>query len=800
MAWKECVTAITAAVGRPLSDDEIEGIAEAVQMRLTKKLRDGLTPRDAASQVGKEISGEMALKAMLQRRDAMNNIRIKAELTARTIVGKEDKVSKSIISGYAGSNELNMANSVDAAHITLRDTMLAPAVLKLEKAGVMKLIDGKDAAFDRDLARELRRRKDPTLEADTGNSRAKVAAQVLGEVMDAGRALQNKAGAFIGEIDGYMGRQYHDMWKVRGDGSEAAFKSWRDAITPLLDTDRMFADLTPENATSSLRETWRALSSGLHDTASDPALAGFQGGANLGKKVSQDRSIIFKDADSWVNYNEKFGKGSVKDAIFAGADGAARDAALMQKFGTNPKMMWDWWQDSMMRDAYDRGDFKMGDKLKARTNDAVFDLVAGKGNIPANATIATIGATVRNSMQLIHLGSILFSALTHIPINAELMRHNGSNFWEGLGNQMRALLPPTKEGRELALSLHAGIDGMMGHIIHRFRTEDGVPGKMAEAVNVFHKYNGFGYFMDGQKMGLGLGISHSLAQKAGQEFEALDMRMQMTMRRYGIEKADWDVGRASQQKAADGRNYLLPAHIGDEAVQQKFQTMITDQIREGLNEPTPHARHVLTANTKAGTVFGELVRGLTQFKSFSLTILERQMGRMTRNGFDLPGSLYLVGGMTMAGYVGMTLRDFASNRSPRQPEDAGQWAKLLADSMVAGGGAGLYGDVFLRFGERGVGDMVKSLIGPAPATAADAVFGAKHVVEAGMHEKGGVAAKELQKVLGDLTPNHVAFKAANDYLIGHMFREMVSPGATERYNQMLKDKGQHQILRPPLQK
>src|SRR5882672_8537248 len=99
MAWKECMAAITAAAGRPLSEDEIDGIATAVQLRLQKKLAEGMTPRDAASAAGKEISGEMALKAMLAKRDAYNNVLIAQDLRARVEPGKEVLSERSVLSG-----------------------------------------------------------------------------------------------------------------------------------------------------------------------------------------------------------------------------------------------------------------------------------------------------------------------------------------------------------------------------------------------------------------------------------------------------------------------------------------------------------------------------------------------------------------------------------------------------------------------------------------------------------------------------------------------------------------------------
>lgn len=799
-----CEVVISAAMGRPVTEDELERITEAVQQRIKQKMRDGASAREAAKVAAGEMTAEAALRKSLARRTAFENIVKFRDLEAREVAGKEVQVSRSVLSGYAASGLRNMGNSIDALREVFKNNLFDPAVAALKKAGLMDALKNGDRDFNLRVAKEIRRLDDPTLEADTGDKHAKAAAKILGDMMEASRAMQNKAGGFIGKLDGYMGRQFHDMMKVRGDFSEAAFKVWRDAISPGLDLDKMYPDLDALKRNSALRDTWQALATGVHDTSTSEALGGF-GGANLGTKVSQNRSIIFKDAQSWFDYNEKFGKGSVIDAAFHSAEGAARDSAIMTHLGTNPTAMWNKWQQSMMQKAYDRGDAKAGDALKNKeTNKHLFENVAGGGHVVANFTGATIGATVRQSMQLIHLGQILGSATSHTFINAELMRHNGGDFWSGLAQQIRAWVPYGAAQKEIATALQVASHHDVGLMTQRFRTEDGPAGMMAKAVNQFHQWNGFGWYMDQQKAAIGMGLSNRLAYHAGKEFAALDPMMQTSLRRYGIEAPEWDIGRAVAAKEADGNHYVIPANIADAGVQTKFKTFITDTVREGMNEPTPWARQAATFNTKAGTWGGEFIRAFMQFKSFGLTMMERQAGRMIRDGgragFDIPGSLYMIGGMTVAGYMGLTLRGIIANQTPRLPTDASGWAALVRDAAVAGGGLGLYGDVLVRGGERSAGDMIKGLAGPAPSTVADAIFGAKHVAEgATKADRKTIALQEGQKVLGDLTPNHPFIAAANSFLLGHMFREMVSPGATRRYNNLLREKGQGQVLRPALQ-
>lgn len=799
MAHKDCIDAIEKALGRPPTEDEVIDIAEAVQQRMRRKIADGLSPRDAAAEVGEDMTREAKLAKTIARADAYNNLLKHADLMARTVPGEELLSERSVLAGRARGSGRGFADSVDSNHHSLRAQLVGPATAELANAKLLKVMRTGDPRFDADVARELYRRKDPTLGPATGNARAVEAARILGNVMDAGRAMMNKAGAFIGEVEGYMGRQYHDMFKVRGVGPAGDFAAWRDVAMKEFNLDKMYPDLTPERINSALRETWQSLATGRFDSATNESLNGFNGGRNLGKKVSQQRSIIFNDADAWVRYNQKFGKGSVMDAVWAGADSAARDTAIMGKFGTNPQAMFDKWHDENVQALYDRGEMAKGDALKGNPNKGLFDTLTGAANHPASQTIATMGATVRNVMQLIHLGGVVFSTISDLPMTMGTLRHNGVPFWKALTEQMSALFPKGEDTKELAMAMGAGIDGMTGHIIHRFRLEDGMPGKMADAVNTFHRWNGLQYETDSMKRGMGLALSHNLAFHADKEFAALPELMQATMRRYGIEAPEWDIARAANKTAADGRAYLMPAEIENPAVSRKMWNLITDQIREGMNEPTAAARQFSTMGTQSGTYWGEITRSIFQFKSFTYSFMQRSGGRTFLRGptVDWPGAVYLLAGMTLAGYASNALRDLAANRVTATPTDAEGWGALVARSMVAGGAAGFYGDVLLRQGGKSAGDVAKQMIGPAPATAFDLVSAWNSIAQgSNKTERSTIAKKEAIQLLQHNFPNIPIAKAATDYMLLHFLMESVAPGSVARHDRAMRKQGQTYILRP----
>jgi hypothetical protein len=144
------------------------------------------------------------------------------------------------------------------------------------------------------------------------------------------------------------------MRNAAGPGAsvDAAFAAWWTATEPKL-AERMFKDVVPQpgepmaNARTWLgRSVFDAYISGVHMKADGalelPAEQGavpkaFEGTTNIAKQVSQPRVLLWKDANAWNGYMKQFGAGhTLLEGVMMTLDKSARQAALMEKLGTNP--------------------------------------------------------------------------------------------------------------------------------------------------------------------------------------------------------------------------------------------------------------------------------------------------------------------------------------------------------------------------------------------------------------------------------------------------------------------------------
>lgn len=785
--WRKCFAEAARRSGRTPSQAKIESAFLQAQGAINRNLKGGMSLLDAVQKAGADYAAEQKLALALEKRDRARNIMLAQSLDGLAIPGKVAEAPRTLLTGRSGSADFGAARSVDAQRHGLVSQLVGPMLADMRKAGVLKAVNARVKAFDRDVAREMWRLTDPASGTPTGNRAAEQVARIIHKAQETARNLQNEAGAWINKMDHYIVRQSHDMEKVRAAG----FEAWRDAILPKL-SDRTFAHLDDvSDIPEFLKEAFLNIQSGVHDAANPAALKGYAGPGNLAKKASAERVLHFKSADDWFDYNLQFGNGAVIDTATTGLMRAARNVALMRTFGTNPEAMYQGWIERLIGKARDAGDTATIDALRGqqRANDNIMKVITGEADIPENMTLAKVGAWVRVIQTLAKLGNVVISSFTDLSANAGTLRHNGIPLFEGFSRQIVGLLPKGAETRLVADELAAGVDGLLANMAHRFHAEDGALGRMAKMVDMFHRINGLAAWTDSLKSSAGLMITNNLAKNAGREFGALDARLQVTLRRYGIGEDDWNALRQMEMRAADGRVYMMPAGVEDNpALKTKLQTLITDQVREGMSEPTAGTRAAVTQGLARGTIAGEAIRMLMQFKQFPLTFYERTIKREIGDQGSIGGVANLIVASSLLGYLSYTLKDIANGRAPRDPQDLAGYSKAVMRAMAQGGGLGLYGD-FL-FGEAshlGAGPVVSAL-GPAVGTADDIGKFFQAVRDGAFKGDMGHTAASAASLAKNNTPfvNLFYSRLALDHLIWFKLQEAANPGFLSRYQRTVE--------------
>jgi len=625
--------------------------------------------------------------------------------------------------------------------------------------------------------------------------------------------MENRQGAWIRELRGYITRQTHDMDKIR----RAGYEGWRDTVTPLLDAQRTLKGGDPEEV---LTKIYQGLTTGTHLRALGAAedqdlMRGFTGPVNLAKRISEEhRQVHFKDGDAAFSYNEKFGQNAILENVLGTLHHAARNVALMDTWGTNPRAMFDHVRSKLVEANADNP--KLVDKLRAKGLDDQFSQIDGSTNIPNNRMGAKIAGLLRNVENMAKLGMVLISSFNDVPTYAAEFHRQGMKLTEAYASAFQNLIRGrgTKEQREIASLIGVGLEGIIGSVQSRITAMDSLPGQASKLMQRFFKYTGLNWWSDIHKEGIGLMMAHRLAQMKTLEWTKLDADTTRLLGNYGIDSGKWDLIRSVAGKEADGKEYVTPEsvqrltnnqvapHVGIEMLPgmegadkaeairiQRFKDELETSLRSYYTDRadmailTPGAREMalLQRGTRPGTIEGEALRFVGQFKAFPMTMMTKAWGQDLHGKAspDILGIVEMGLGLTAMGYISMTAKEFLKGRDPRSLKDPSTW---LA-AVTQGGGFGIMGDFLFGEVNRTGSGIISSMAGPVPGLGEN-VIDIFHRAKAGKDP----SATAFRTLLNN-TPfiNMFYTRMALDYLILHRIQEALNPGYLRRFERNIQN-------------
>lgn len=822
--FEKCIETLSKAAGRELSDDEVDYIFREVRKRrdFIKAKGRADTLEEAALKAADELANNIKMSAVIEKRNAALNLTKRLRHVDWSQQNYGTKIAEPLETLLVGTNRAKEGarDGVAQTQQAIVRNYMSSFTADMVRDDLMPVFSS--GVLDRDITRALwaiGTKGEEGMLAKLPKEAVQIA-KIMHKYEELARVDANKEGAWIRKAAGYVVRQSHDPLRIRNAGDV----NWKADALRLFDLDRMMADAPEANVEAMLSRLFTDLASGNHLKAvADEEMKGaFTGPANLAKKLSQSREIYFKDADAWFDYNNKYGGANLREAFIGGLRSRGEATGLMRVLGTNPEAMLKRVESELIEAAKQAGDVAALQDLNNSRNELSNYLAAvdGSMNTPVNATAARVSANVRSIQTMAKLGGMIASQLNDLAIYGMSMRYNGRSFLGsmaeavgGLGQGMKS-----KAKQDLLASLDVVLDSMVGEIGRTGSFND--PGSMTKAMQLFMKLNLSQWWTERLRASAAMGLSHNLARQKQLAYDALPSELRRALTTYGIDAGKWDVLRAMPQKLADGREYMtadqvrdLPdelfASASDKAdLENRLRNYIVDNTGFAVLEPDAKTKAILLQGTKPGTVIGEMLRFMTQFKSFTGAYMQKSIGRelfgrgyegdsilgaMRAGNGEMRALVQLVLTTTLLGYGSMALKDMMKGKTPRDitnPENS--WKVFLA-AMVQGGGAGIYGDFLFGEASRTGGGMAESAVGPVPSSA----FRFANLYHRAIRGDD-VAANTFNQVLSN-TPfmNLFYTRIALDYLLIYNIQEWLNPGYLKRMERRAeKENGQTFLIKP----
>lgn len=770
MSLRDCLN--SAVEQGAINSRQAEELNRYYEARFKRK-RANMSEAEAKVAARDEVAAALREDAKEARRQVLLTEAARKELAGfvenyRDKKGKPDKLdavlSLMIHNGFKGTQSMaGKAHAIIAmAHRQLSDVMYHFRRSKglgrrLNKVDIPDLITAMHGEF-------------------VNNPTAKALAGALSGVLEDLRLRFNAAGGNIPKRQDWGIVHSHNRSAIRklGKTPEAARAKWKEFIRPLLNAEEMVNPTTGEKIgvdglDASLDYVFETITS---DGWAHRRPEGRRfGKGKVASRHQDSRFLIFKDAKSWLTYNEKFGNNDPIASIFNHINSVAQDIAAMERFGPNPDASIEWLKQSVQVDIGKRqsgalnvegvkvpgmsaikvADYRVDSLWRAlRGRETVLDAPAQwAGDIRNLATSAALGSTG------------ILAAMTDPFVAGAARRLAGLPVVQGFGSMLKRF---ANDGDRRAMARRAMIwddylhtmnesarfvDQMFGHEWSRYLVDRALT------------WNALSPLTDARKRIEATAWHDTLGGYAEKNTDWIDLHplLQKAMEGFGITPDDWHRMRAG----VDSMGFLDPGGVfektGDRRLAEKYAELIQQWQERSVPSGDPRIKSALTGKVERGTILGEIAEFGSQFMSFGMSFTARQLeaiyifsslaqsraGKLSRgSGYFAAMAIPLTIGA--AGYT-----QILSVLNGKDPEDMTE-TKFWVKAFVKGGGGGLFADFVDKSENRYGQSLVATLGGIGGAFIADTADLTLKGIQGVIYPKDQEVGRAAAKYVGRYTP------------------------------------------------
>lgn len=297
---------------------------------------------------------------------------------------------------------------------------------------------------------------------DSGNATAKKISDKMGEVFEGMRERFNRSGGDVGKLDDWALPQTHSAEKMAIVGRD----QWVDDAIGAINRDKYVHEDGQFYSEDEIRDLLKYSFESITTNGANKLEIGrnnFGGNSKVTSRHSESRVLHFKDADTWMDYQEKYGGMQFVDLVEAHVNGLSKDIALVENLGSNPKGAM-----KILMDAAKQKDASNGispDKTNSGLvrSKIIFDEFMGENEIQYK-TLANIGLTYRSLNVASMLGGTVLSSATDQAMIFKTAQIHRISYLKHFGEMLSQLNPANKVDRELAHSLGLATEEVAGSI------------------------------------------------------------------------------------------------------------------------------------------------------------------------------------------------------------------------------------------------------------------------------------------------------------------------------------------------
>lgn len=486
---------------------------------------------------------------------------------------------------------------------------------------------------------------------------------------------------------------------------------WKDFIKPLLNMKETFFD-TPAldlDGKINMAEADKMLDQIFDNiTTGKPELMAGVGRGN------NNMFFYWKDMESWGAYNKQYGKGNFINAMRSDIQASANKIGMAEMLGDSPAKAY----NDLAKLENDTHPQSATKKFQTKM---AFQFLSGQDRAAVNPTMASYWSALRSLTS----GAKLIGRVTLLSIpdiaNGIMYAHRwGYSYFNAYGTYLSGMFNAlqTEERKYIAGMFKEITDSHMGYMTRFVEAHD--PGQIINNLNTMLYKTTFMESLDkGNKLSALQLQSRIIADSSHLEFGGLNDRMKDMLTKFGITENEWNVIRHNTDKlngkklfTMDGIERLTNDDIrkiyGKEKLDQPMYQLKNELYRKVYSMfdvasenavLTPGAfMRALTTRGRAGTIHGELLRSIMQFKMYPLEFADRVLYQGFKSADGVQGKLMfgalLFGATLPMAWLSMYLDNIAKGKSMPSWDKMNFGEKVDYSKNLLLPGIGMWGNFF----------------------------------------------------------------------------------------------------------
>ncbi|HFQ3565087.1 TPA: hypothetical protein ACHQ3T_001011 [Acinetobacter baumannii] len=562
------------------------------------------------------------------------------------------------------------------------------------------------------------------------------------------RLAFNRAGGNIRKLDNWGFMTSHDQKKV----ALSTEKEWVDEVLPKLDRNQYVRGdgllMSDSEVRTMLKDVYRTIATNGANKFLDgrKSITPVGGRSKMANRHQEARALHFKDGDSWLEYQAKFGtynETGFHEILKNHTHRMSTEIAMMQNFGSNPRLSF----ENLLEEASTKlkADPENGskhgeiDKQSKRALSMYNTLDANTRAV--DSTLGNVMGGLRALMVASKLGGTTLTTIGDHASTKKSANMLGLSYTKSVLPEYMKQLTQGKY-RDEALRFGIGITEMVGST-SRFGDADVVSSatksgrfnaRMQQLASTTLKISGLNAVTAGMKRAFNLVHMNKIAEMTrSTHWKDLGKDDLKILKGNGITEKDWNLWRElTPSRREDGAIVLTQNdffNAPDEVIKKflpkdkqdsptaivdyrykaamKYQTHIFNEESVAVIEAGVRERSIINLGD-AGTIQGELGRTLFQFKGFPLAYMLRIGHRAFAQGDIKSRATFLASLLayqTLAGAFIVQLQNLANGKNPEPVFTPDFFGKAI----LKGGGLSFMGDLMSALSDptgRSFGDFV----------------------------------------------------------------------------------------------